>query len=45
MTVELHGVTVERTVDIDITPATDADNLTRLSTALNTLHSLRSSES
>lgn len=38
MAVELHDVPVERTVDIDITPADDDDNLDRLSAALNSLH-------
>lgn len=38
MAVELHQVPVERTVDIDITPAADDDNLDRLSTAINTLN-------
>lgn len=38
MAVELHAVPVERTVDIDITPAIDLDNLDRMSAALNTLH-------
>ena len=38
MAVELHDVPVERTVDIDITPAVDLDNLDRLSAALNSLH-------
>lgn len=38
MAIELHQVPVERTVDIDITPATDDANLARLAGALNTLH-------
>lgn len=38
MAIELHQVPVERTVDIDITPATDDENLIRLSDALNTLN-------
>ncbi|MDP1821546.1 MAG: hypothetical protein Q8K58_16845 [Acidimicrobiales bacterium] len=38
MAVELHEVPVERTVDVDITPDTEADNLTRLARALNKLH-------
>ena len=38
MAIELHQVPVERTVDIDITPSTEAANLARLAEALNTLH-------
>jgi hypothetical protein len=38
MAVELHEVPVERTVDIDITPSRDGENLDRLAAALNSLH-------
>jgi len=35
---QLHGAQIERTLDVDITPSRDRENLARLSAALRELH-------